>query len=327
MFFEAYLGVVMITIARLKVFGNKLKQQKILLLFLTPAILSVIIFSYIPMAGIVMAFQEFSLKHGFLTSPWVGLMHFKEFIHSPDFLRALRNTIAINGFSILLGFPAPIIFAILINELANLKIKKVFQTVTYFPHFVSWVVVAGLFYRILDPSTGLVNFFLGKLGIGNIEFLRNPDYFWAIIVFAAIWKELGWNSVIYIANISGIDPTLYEASMVDGANRFQRIVHITLPSISPTAILLLILTAGSIVSVNFSVLGTMTPNFEALFNFSNPLVMSKSDVVDIYAYRTGIAMGDYSYAAAIGFTVSFLSFVFVFLANNISRKINGYSIF
>lgn len=306
---------------------KKIIQQKVLLLFLMPAVIAVILFNYLPMSGVVMAFQNFSLKHGFLSSPWVGLKYFKEFLSTPDFWRALRNTVAINGFAILFGFPAPIIFAILISEIANVRVKKVFQTITYFPHFISWVVVAGLFYKLLDTESGIVNVILSKLGGERIPFLRESKYFWAIIIIVTIWKELGWNSVIYIAQITSIDPTLFEAAMVDGANRFKRITHIVLPSLAPTAMLLLILTAGSIVSVNYSVFGTMTPNFEALYNFSNPVVLELSDVVDLYAYRTGVRMGQYSYAASIGVTVSFISCSLVFLANKLSKKINGYGIF
>lgn len=306
---------------------RKIRKQKVLLLFLLPAMVLVILFNYIPMTGVVMAFQKFVLGKGFWGSEWIGLDNFRRFLASPEFWRAMRNTVAINGIGIVFGFPMPILFALFLNEIVSLKYKKTVQTITYFPHFISWVVVAGLFYKLLDANSGAINLLLSALGFDKVPFLRMPQIFWPLIVLVTIWKELGWNSIIYLSVLSGIDPCQYEAARIDGAGRFKCMRYISLPAMMPTISLLLILAMGSIVSVNYTMLGSMSPGFEALYNFSNPLIISTADVVDVYAYRTGIQKGDYAYSAAVGLTVSAMCFLLVCIANSLAKKFRGEGIF
>ena len=304
-----------------------LSQQKILIVFLIPAIILTLIFNYIPMFGLVMAFQHFEILKGFFHSDFIGLANFNEFLHTPDFYTALQNTIAINLISLVIVFPMPIVFAILLNELVSAKFKKTIQTITYLPYFISWVVVGGLFYKLLESQTGIVNILLSHLGIGNIAFFREPQYFWAIIIFATIWKGIGWNSILYLSAIHSIDPYLYEAAQVDGASRFQRMWHITLPGIMGTATFLFILTAGSLMNGSGGAGGSLAPNFEAFWNFRNGLVASKSDVLDIYVYQQCVQGAHYSYATAIGIFQSIMSLSLLFLTNSIIKKWRGEALF
>jgi putative aldouronate transport system permease protein len=273
------------------------------------------------MVGVVMAFQDYDIIAGYLNSPWVGLKHFYAFLMKPAFWRSFRNTLAINGLSIAIGFPLPIVFAIMIFTMKSGPYKRITQTISYLPHFVSWVVVSGLVYKMLDNDTGIVNFFLTRLGFERIAFMRGPGYFWGTIIITAVWKELGWNSIIFLAALSAIDAEQYEAAIVDGANGFQRLIHITIPGILPTVGLMLIMTVGTLVNANGNV------SFDAVFNLRNPLLTSTSDTIDYYVYAEGIANNNLSYSAAVGVAQSVVSLLLVLTANKISRKAQGYGAF
>ncbi|MFC5405168.1 ABC transporter permease [Cohnella soli] len=308
-------------------FIKTLYRQRVLLLFLLPAIALVLVFNYIPMFGLVMAFQDYRILDGYFGSDFVGFDHFKEFFASPDFYRALRNTLAINLICLAVVFPMPIIFSILLNELVSSKLKKTIQTITYLPYFISWVVVGGLFYKLLESQSGVVNVLLHSLGMEDIPFFREPHYFWPIIVLATIWKGIGWNSILYLSAINAIDPHLFEAAEVDGANRFQRMLHITVPGITGTAVFLFILTVGSLINGSGGASGSLAPNFEALWNFRNALVADRSDVLDIYVYQQGVQGAQYSYAAAIGVFQSLLSILLIFGSNSLIKKWRGSALF
>lgn len=295
-----------------KIFWN----QRVLFLFLLPAVVLAIIFNYIPMVGLVMAFENYKVQHGFFGSEFVGFAHFAKFLKDPEFYRALKNTIGISILKIIFEFPAPIILAILLDEVKKMKFRRVCQTITYLPHFVSWIIVATMVYRMLDPYSGIVNIIIQAFGGQPVEFMREGKYFWGILITTGIWKEIGWNSIIYLAAISGINPELYSAAMVDGAGKFRRIIHITLPGIMPTVALIFVLNLGSLVHTNF----------DAVFNLMNPLIQTSAEVIDTYVFRTGIQLARYSYATAIGLTQSVISIILVFVGFKFANKINNYTI-
>lgn len=295
---------------------STIRKQKVLLLFLVPAVVTVTVFNYTPMFGLVMAVQNYKVANGFFGSEFVGFAHFVRFLKDPAFFLALKNTLGINVLAILFGFPAPIVLALLLDSLRSRWFKRFTQTITYLPHFISWVIVASLVYRMLDPETGMVNFLINAVGGESIPFMREPRYFWGVLVLTLVWKEIGWNSIIYLAAISGIDPQLYDAAKVDGAGRMRCIRHITLPSIAPTIALMFVLGLGSLVHVSF----------DAVFNLMNPLVYKSADVIDTYVYRVGIQMTKYSYATAIGLAQSVISVVLVVFGFRLAKRFNAYSI-
>jgi putative aldouronate transport system permease protein len=290
-------------------------------LFFVPAALVCVVFFYVPMAGLVMAFQDYKVAKGWLGSPLVGLKHFTAFLQSPYFYLSLRNTLAINGLNILIGFPLPIILALVLNSLDTGPFKRVTQTISYMPHFISWVVIGGLAYRLLDHEAGAVNLLLSALGGEKRAFMRQPESFWGIITCISIWKELGWNTIIYIAALSSIDVELYEAAMIDGANGFKRMASITLPGIAPVIALMFIFTIGNLFNAGGNV------SFDAIFNMRNALVSDFSDTIDYFIYQEGIAKNRVSFASAVGFAQSIVSFIVVMAANALSRKVRGYGAF
>jgi putative aldouronate transport system permease protein len=229
--------------------------------------------------------------------------------------------LAINGFALIFGFPMPIIFALMLNELRQRKFKKWVQTVTYLPHFVSWVIVAGLFYFLLDETTGVVNDFIEAAGGNRVAFFRRADLFWPLIILAAIWKEIGWSSIIYLAALSSIDPNLYEAARIDGANKWQEIWNITLPGLLPTISVLLIITTGRIL-----IGGGLIPSFQAVWNMANPMLSETSETIGIHTYLVGVRQGKYAYGTAAGLFQSFVAFVFVFGSNFLAKKFKGYGV-
>jgi putative aldouronate transport system permease protein len=302
--------------------AQRLWNHRTHLLFLLPALVFTAIFHYRPYLWVIMAFEDFTFAKGLWASRFVGLFHFREFLTSPDFYRVLRNTLAINGFAFLFGFPAPILLALLINELRSVPFKKTVQTVTYLPHFISWVVVAGLAYRMLDRDTGSVNLLLAWLGAPRVPFMREEGWFWPVITFLSVWKEAGWYSIIYLAALSAIDPQLYDAAMVDGATRRQRLIYITLPGIATTIAAMLVLTSGRLATG-----GGVIPAFEALFNMNNPLVNQTGETISLHVYREGIWFSRYSYATAIGLSQSAVALLFVGVANSLAKRFRGYGIF
>ncbi|RED58192.1 putative aldouronate transport system permease protein [Cohnella phaseoli] len=287
-------------------------KQRVLYLFLLPGAVAVLLFSYAPMVGLIIAFQDYKVTGGFLGGEFVGLEHFRNFLSDPEFYNALRNTLAIGGLMILFGFPAPIILALMIDAVRSTRVKKLVQSITYLPHFITWVFISSLVYRLLESESGIVNLLLVKLGLEPINFMQDPDYFWGILIVTSIWQSVGWNTIIYLAAITGIDPEIHSAAMVDGAGRFQRMISITLPCILPTIAILFVLSLGSLFTVNF----------EAVFNLMNGFVQSKADVIDTYIYRTGVQMAHFSYATAIGFARSLIAAALVVIGYLFSNKMN-----
>ena len=297
-------------------FGKNLLLNGDLMLLMLPVVAYYVIFSYIPMAGIVIAFKEYRLLDGIWGSPWVGLKQFEVLFQTPSFFEVLRNTVVISALRILFGFPAPILLALLLNELRSEKYKRVIQTISYLPHFLSWVVLAGIFLQFLSPSSGPINILLTKMGLQPIYFLGQPSTFVPTIIATGIWQSIGWGSIIYLAAISGISPELYESALLDGANRLQRIWYITLPSIAPTIVVLFILNRGSI----------LNGGFDQIFNLYNDAVMSVADILDTYVYRRGLTGLQYSYAAAVGLFKNGIGFLFVFATNLFARKLGDASL-
>ena len=294
---------------------KNVRRYKDLLALFTIVIAYFVIFKYIPMYGVTLAFKDFRLKLGILRSPWAGLKHFRLLFSTPSFFEVLRNTVSISLLRIVFGFPAPILLALLLNELRDGPFKKTVQTVSYLPHFLSWVVVAGLMTQLLSPNNGAVNYVLTKyMGFEKpIFFLGDNSYFRGTLIVSDIWKEVGWGSVLYIATIAGISPELYEAAVVDGATRFQRLLHVTLPSILPTITVMLILRVGSV----------MDAGFDQVFNLYNSAVYKTGDIIDTFVYRYGLGDMQYSFSTAVGLFKNVIGFVLVVGTNAITNKLNG----
>lgn len=293
-----------------------LKGRYVLLLLL-PGLVYYVVFHYLPMYGVVIAFQDFRVTRGILRSPWVGLKWFIQFFRNPDFPNLIRNTLAINVIGLVLGFPAPIILAVMLTEVKNEGFKRTVQTVSYLPHFISTVIIAGMVVNFLSPRSGIVNILLNSLlGIKPIHFMAKPEYFWWIYTAMNIWKGVGWGSIIYIAAISGIDPCLYEAAIVDGAGRFGRIRHVTIPGILPTIAILLILSIGRMLDVGA----------ESIILLYNPVVYETADVISTFVYRRGLLGGDHSFATAVSLFNSAVNLLLLIGANRLSRKITGSSL-
>jgi putative aldouronate transport system permease protein len=303
---------------------RKIRKYRTLYLFLLPAVILVLVFSYRPMVGALMAFQDFDILKGLWGSPFVGLENFRDFLDDPYFSNALRNILAINGLAIAIGFPLPIILALMIFSMKDGLFKRTTQTISYLPHFISWVVVAGLLYKVLDERAGIVNQLLTNLGAEPVAFLREPKYFWWIAVFTGVWKELGWLTILYLAALSAIEAEQYEAAMIDGANGRQKLIYITLPGILPTIILVLVFTLGTL--INTKGFFVIVP-FDAIFNLRNPLISETANTLDFYIYQTGVLRFRYSYSAAIGLAQSMVAFVMVLSANWLSKKLKGFGAF
>ncbi|MFI3325916.1 MAG: ABC transporter permease subunit [Clostridia bacterium] len=299
------------------VFKRMWKQRGLQMMAL-PGVIWMVIFNFIPMYFIIIAFQRYSSVKGVLGSTWLGFANFIEFFNDDRFLLVIGNTLGLNLLRLIVLFPAGIIFALLVNEIQSLKYKKFVQTVSYLPHFLSWVIVSGVMFNWMS-ETGMLTDLLVKVGILSQakHLLADPDGFWSILVSAELWKELGWSAIIYIAAISGVDPSLYEAASIDGAGRFRRMWSITLPSISGTISVLLVLNISNL-------LGS---NFDQLFVFMTPVLYDAIDVIDIYAYRMGIGAGRLSYATAIGLLRSIVAFILLFIANKGSVKLTGTSLY
>lgn len=292
-------------------------REKQIWLICLPLLVWVAVFCYYPMYGTIIAFFNYYPGNTILGSQFVGLRFFQEFFDAPEAFYVIRNTLVISGLRILFGFPAPIILALLMNELRNKTFKKVSQTISYLPHFISWVVVASLLFTLLS-SEGLFNEVLGKLGLIDkpIPLLTHGPYFWGIITIANIWKGVGWSSIIYLSAITGIDNELYQAGKVDGLNRFGLIWHITLPGIASTVVLLLILEIG----------GILNAGFEQQLLIGTDQTRPYYEVLDTYAYKYGVQMGRYSYGAAVGLMKSVIGLSLVLLSNRLTKKVLGFGI-
>lgn len=288
------------------------KQWDIQLMVL-PALALIFIFSYIPMYGILMAFQDYNIFKGMGDSPWAGLKHFRMFFESPEFMNVMRNTIVISLLKFLIGFPAPIILALMLNEVQHMFFKRLVQTVSYLPHFLSWVIVSGFVISLLSTDNGSVNILLMKLNLIEepINFLSLPEYFWTILVTTGVWKEIGFSSIVYLAAVAGVDPHMYEAADMDGASKFRQIFTITLPSIMPVVVIFMILAIGNLLTAGFE---------DILLLAKNPVLREVSDVIDTYVYRIGIENSRFSYATAVGLFKAVISVMLLTIANLIARR-------
>ncbi len=294
-------------------------RDRYLLIMMVPVVIYYLVFCYFPMTGIVMAFNQYRIGSGLMgifTSEWVGFKWFNQFFSSVYLWRLVRNTFLLSFYSLIFGFPIPILFAIAVTQVTNKKLQKSIQVCTYLPYFISTVVVCGMINNFLSPSGGIINQLLNKIGIESINFMNLPEWFRPIYVISGSWQSFGFNSIIFVAAIMGISPDLYEAMKVDGANRRQIIWHLILPSIKPTIILLLIMTLGSMMSVGF----------EKVYLLYNTAVYETADVIQTYVYRQGIQSNNYSYAAAVGLFNSVINFAIVFVANRLSRKLSDTAI-
>ncbi|MFS0775375.1 sugar ABC transporter permease [Neobacillus sp. 3P2-tot-E-2] len=301
-----------------KSFWKTFVQQKYLYLMSVPFVLLVIVFNYFPLWGWSMAFQNYKPALSLFQQEWVGFEHFIELFSDERFYRALRNTLGMSLLGLTVGFVMPIIFAVLLNEVRLSVFKRTVQTITYLPHFVSWVVVAGIVTKMLSTDGGVINEMLVSLGILDkpVQFMAEGTYFWEIVVASDIWKEMGWNAIIFLAAISGIDSQLYESAKVDGAGRLRQIWHVTLPGIRPTILVLLILNIGHLTSIGF----------EKQMLLGNNLVVDYAEVLDLYALNYGIGLGRFSYGTAIGIFNSVISIILLFVANGIFKKYSNSSV-
>lgn len=291
------------------------KNKSIYFMWLIPTV-SLIIFYYLPMYGIVVAFKDFRSSLGIINSQWNNFAHFKEMISDFLFLRAFRNTLILSMLNIIFGFPAPIILALMLNEVNNSKFKKITQSISYLPHFISWVVIAAILKDLLSPQSGPINYLLQITGKEYIYFLTDTNWFRPILVISGIWQSVGWGSVLYLAALTSVNTELYEASKIDGANRLQRAVYISIPSITNVIVILFILRLGAI----------LTSNFEQIFNLYNPLVYEVADIIDTYVYRIGLINARYDYSAAVGLARNIIGVFLIATSNMIIRKYSEYSI-
>ncbi|AIC92926.1 ABC transporter permease [Shouchella lehensis] len=299
-------------------FFKRYKQQLPLQLMVIPGVIFMIIFTYIPIYGIVVAFKSFSVTDTISSAPWVGLNNFKIAFSDPFFWSAVRNTLAISFLKLLIGFTAPILLAILIFELKAGLFKRSVQTISYLPHFLSWIVVGGMLTSWLS-TTGLLNSFLMTIGILDEprNFLVEAQSYWMIAVLSDVWKSVGWGTIIYLATMASIDPTYYEAAKIDGATKLQQIWHITLPLMSFIIALMFVLAVG----------GLLGSNLDQTLVLINPLNASRAEVIDSYVYKIGLVQGDFSYATAVGLAISIISLILVIITHKITKKLNNRSIF
>jgi putative aldouronate transport system permease protein len=277
---------------------------------LIPGIIFLLLFKYTPMYGVVIAFQDFNIFGGISGSEWVGLQQFEKLMHSDEFMQVLVNTLLISLYKITILFPIPIVIALLLNEVRRMFFKRTIQTIIYLPHFLSWVIISGLFVNILSPSGGIVNEVIRSFGGEPISFLTDNNFFRSIVVFTAGWKEIGWNAIVFIAAIAGIEQEQYEAAAIDGAGRIRQMFSITLPGILPTIMLMLILRIGSLLEA-----GT-----EQILTMYNPLVYESGDVIGTFVYRLGLGQQDYSFSTAVGLFNSAVGFLLIVIGNMLSRK-------
>lgn len=298
---------------------KQLKNQKTLILLAIPFVIYAIIFCYVPLGGWLMAFQNYKPRTGLFHSQFIGLDKFKFLFSNDVFPKVIRNTLGMGIINLVLGTVFAIVFAILLSEVRHVRAKKFIQTVSYLPHFLSWVIVTGIVFDVLSMENGVINQLLVAVGILKqpINWLAYPKYFWWIVGFANVWKETGWNSIIYLAAITSINPDLYEAASIDGAGRLGKIWHITLPGLKPTIFILLIMNVGNVLNVGF----------EVQYLLGNGLVQSVSQTIDIYVLKYGISQGDYSIGTAAGIFKSVVSIILIFLSNKAAKAMGEEHLF
>lgn len=296
---------------------ENMKKNWILYAMILPVAIYYIIFAYAPMYGIQLAFKDYQVKEGIMGSPWVGLEHFIRFFKSYNFGQLLKNTIGISVYSLLVGFPIPIIFALMLNYFRNKFLKKTVQMVSYAPYFISTVVMCGMIAIFMNPDTGILNVIRNFFGMESVDFLAKPEWFKDIYVWTGVWQGMGWSSIIYISALSGVDYQLHEAAIMDGATKIQRMIHVDLPSIKPTIIMLLILQIGSLMNVGF----------EKVFLLQNTLNKSAASVISTYTYEVGLINSDYGYSTAVGLFNSLINVILIVGANQICKKLADESLF
>lgn len=299
-----------------KSFLQEYIRYRYFIIMLFPVLIYYGIFQYGPMYGIIVAFKDFYPLRGILGSPWAGLKHFEELFNSLFFITVLKNTLVISFYKLLFGFPAPILLALLLNEVRHLKFKKAVQSITYLPHFISWVVLAGLVIEMLSPTRGPINIILQNMGLDPVYFIAEPAWFRSVLVSSGIWREVGWSSIIYLAAITNVDPEMYDVAELDGAGRFRKIWNITLPAIAPVVVIMFIFATGSIIN----------DDFDQIYNLLNAKVMGVGDVISTYTFREGLQRMNYSYASAVGVFKNIVAFTLVIITNTIARKTSDYAI-
>ncbi|MFK7695566.1 ABC transporter permease [Paenibacillus sp. HJGM_3] len=292
---------------------SAIRKYKVMYALLFPALLYFAVFKYIPMAGIVIAFKNYNMALGLWDSPWVGLRNFKEFIQGVYFWDIMANTIIISLYKLLFGFSAPILLALLLNEVSVSWFKKAVQTVTYLPHFLSWVIVYGLLVALLAPGDGLVNHLLKDNGLQAVSFLTEPAWSRPLVILSEIWKDIGWGAILYLAALAGVDPSLYEAARMDGASKWRQLWHVTLPGIRGVIILMLILKLSHILDAGF----------DQIFMFANAFNKEKIDIIDTWVYREGLERLRVGLATAVGLFKAVIGFVLVLAANKLAKKFDG----
>ena len=296
--------------------GRRIFKHYQYYLMLLPAIVWIAIFCYAPMYGVQIAFKNYKMSLGVMGSKWVGFKHFKDFFDSYYFWTLLKNTVILSLYSLAATFPIPIIVALIINELKG-GYKRTVQTILYAPHFISTVVLAGMIVTMFSPSMGVVNTFLEKLGFERIYFLGEPQYFRHLFVWSGVWQGMGWSAIIYIAALAGVDPGLHESASIDGATRMQRIIHINLPCIAPTIIIMLIMRLGQVLSVGY----------EKAYLLQTDMNMDVSEIISTYVYKRGLVNNNYSFSTAVGLFNNLVNILMLVLANQISRKVSETSLF
>jgi ABC-type polysaccharide transport system, permease component len=296
--------------------GIKLRsiyKERALLYLLVPTMALFIVFNYLPIYGLIISFKDLQPGLTVLNCPWVGFKWFNEFLSSSYFWRSLKNTFVLSGLSLVVQFPAPIIFALILNEVRNKHFKKIVQSVSYFPYFLSTVIIVGMLFNFLSVDTGIVNTILKEHGKETINFLNSVHWFRPLYVISGLWQNLGWNAIIYLAALTGIDPVLYEASFIDGAKRIKQMWHITIPGIFPTIIVLLLISLGNLLNVGF----------EKIILMYNPSTYDVADVISTYVYRLGIQNQQYSFATAVGLFNQVVNFSLLVLFNSLSNRLGG----
>ncbi|CAM2904269.1 sugar ABC transporter permease [Paenibacillus taichungensis] len=291
-------------------------RNKALWLLFLPCLLYYLIFRYAPMFGLVITFKDYNLFKGIWASDWVGFKYYRMFLENPDFWPLMKNTFLLGLYKLVFGFPAPILLAILLNEVRRAAFKRFVQTVSYLPHFISNVIVASMVIMFLSPTGGLINDLLAGIGIGPINFMNEPGLFRGIYVLSEIWQHIGWETIIYLAALTAIDPQLYEAADMDGASRLRKIWHVTLPGISPAIVITLILNIGKVLEIGF----------EKVFLMQNPAIYDTADIISTYVYRVGMVQGNFSYGASIDLFMGVISLIFIYTANWLSRRLSETSL-
>ena len=307
-------GIVKVT--RLQRIIDHMKREWQIYIMLLPTLIWFVVFLYKPMYGLQIAFKDYSIFRGVANSPWVGFEHFETLFSNDQFIRAVTNTIKISALNLLFGFPAPIILALMFNEILHATYKKTAQTIVYLPHFISSVIIAGIVITAFSPTAGIVNTVMGWFGLDAVYFLTKPEWFRPIFVGTGIWQEAGFGSIVFLAAIAGVSPTLYESAVVDGASRWQMMWKITLPSIMPTILIMLIIRIGNIMEVSF----------ELIILLYQPATYATADVVNTFVYRQGLQSGQYDLAAAAGLFNAVVAFVLVMTANTLSRRFSRTSL-